>query len=209
VTIARRLAREDEELVVDQDRIAVVILGAALLISASRVTAQERPDPTALLAAQREAMATFAFMDGVWRGPATTVRPSGEKHAITQTERIGSFLGGTVKVIEGRGYEPDGKTTFNALGIISYNVATKTYSMRSYAMGYSGDFVVQRTSDGFTWDIPAGPTTIRYNAVVKDGTWTEVGDRIVPGKDPVRIFEMQLRRVGDSDWPGAGAIAPQ
>jgi hypothetical protein len=201
--------RDHEEFTVNKDHFAVVMVGAALLVGASCVIAQERPDPATLLAAQREAMATFAFMDGVWRGPATTVRLSGDKHAITQTERIGSLLGGTVKVIEGRGYEPDGKTTFNALGIISYNVATKTYSMRSYAMGYSGDFVVQRTSDGFTWEIPAGPSTIRYNAVVKDGTWTEVGDRIVPGKDPVRFFEMQLRRVGDSDWPGAGAIAPQ
>jgi hypothetical protein len=198
-----------QESMVTKSRFAIVVLGVAVVANASFATAQERPDPAALLAAQREAMAAFAFMDGVWRGPATTVRPSGERHAITQTERIGSLLGGTVKVIEGRGYEPDGKTTFNALGIISYNVATKTYSMRSYAMGYSGDFVVQRTSDGFTWDIPAGPVTIRYNAIVKDGTWTEVGDRIVPGKDPVRFFEMQLRRVGDSDWPGAGAIAPQ
>jgi hypothetical protein len=198
-----------QESMVTKSRFAIVVLGVAVVANASFAAAQERPDPAALLAAQREAMAAFAFMDGVWRGPATTVRPSGEKHAITQTERIGSLLGGTVKVIEGRGYEPDGKTTFNALGIISYNVATKTYSMRSYAMGYSGDFVVQRTSDGFTWDIPAGPVTIRYNAIVKDGTWTEVGDRIVPGKDPVRFFEMQLRRVGDSDWPGAGAIAPQ
>jgi len=198
-----------QESMVTKSRFAIVVLGVAVVANASFATAQERPDPAALLAAQREAMAAFAFMDGVWRGPATTVRPSGERHAITQTERIGSLLGGTVKVIEGRGYEPDGKTTFNALGIISYNVATKTYSMRSYAMGYSGDFVVQRTSDGFIWDIPAGPVTIRYNAIVKDGTWTEVGDRIVPGKDPVRFFEMQLRRVGDSDWPGAGAIAPQ
>jgi len=198
-----------QESMVTKSRFAIFVLGVAVVANATCATAQERPDPAALLAAQREAMAAFAFMDGVWRGPATTVRPSGEKHAITQTERIGSLLGGTVKVIEGRGYEPDGKTTFNALGIISYNVATKTYSMRSYAMGYSGDFVVQRTSDGFTWDIPAGPVTIRYNAIVKDGTWTEVGDRIVPGEDPVRFFEMQLRRVGDSDWPGAGAIAPQ
>jgi|KBSSwiStaDraftv2_1062776.scaffolds.fasta_scaffold107790_3 hypothetical protein len=198
-----------QESMVTKSRFAIFVLGVAVVANATCATAQERPDPAALLAAQREAMAAFAFMDGVWRGPATTVRPSGEKHAITQTERIGSLLGGTVKVIEGRGYEPDGKTTFNALGIISYSVATKTYSMRSYAMGYSGDFVVQRTSDGFTWDIPAGPVTIRYNAIVKDGTWTEVGDRIVPGEDPVRFFEMQLRRVGDSDWPGAGAIAPQ
>ena len=30
--------------------------------------------------------------------------------------------------------------------------------------------------------------TIHYTAVVKDGTWREVGDRVVPGKDPVRFF---------------------
>ena len=184
-------------------------LAAALLAWSVIAIAQERPSPAALLAAQREAMATFAFMDGVWRGPASTLLPSGEKHSITQTERIGSLLGGTVKVIEGRGYDPDGTTTFNALGIISYNVASKSYSMRSYALGLSGDFPVQRTSDGFTWEIAAGPTTIRYNAVVKDGTWTEVGDRIAPGKDPLRFFEMRLTRVGDSEWPAAGAIPPK
>ena len=171
--------------------------------------AQERPDPAALLAAQRDAMATFAFMDGVWRGQATTVLPSGDKHTITQTERIGPLLGGAVKVIEGRGYEPDGRTSFNALGIISYNVATKSFSMRSYAMGHAGDFAVQRTADGFSWEIPAGPTTIRYSATVKDGVWHEVGERVVAGQPPVRFFEMKLTRVGDSDWPGAGAVAPK
>jgi len=101
------MVRSDEELTVNRGYISIAILGAALMVDPCAI-AQERPDPAALLAAQREAMATFAFMDGVWRGPATTVR-----------------------------------------------------------------------------------------------------DRIVPGKDPVRFFEMKLRRVGDSGWPEAGAIAPQ
>lgn len=171
--------------------------------------AQERPDPAALMAAQREAMAKLAFMDGAWRGPASTTLPSGEKHDVTQTERIGPLLGGTVKVIEGRGYGPDGRSAFNALGIISYDVGKRAYTMRSYAMGHAGDFPVTLTADGFTWSIPAGPTTIRYSAVVKDGTWTEVGDRIAPGKDPERFFEMRLTRVGDSDWPGVGAVPPK
>ena len=69
----------------------------------------------------------FAAMDGVWRGPAWTILPSGEKHNITQTERIGPFLDGSIKVIEGRGYNEDGKVGFNAFGIISYNPATKVY----------------------------------------------------------------------------------
>ena len=92
-------------------------LAATLLMTvALACSAQERLDPAALMAAQREAMAKLAFMDGVWRGPASTVLPSGEKHDITQTERIGPLLGGIVKVIEGRGYEPDGKTHVQRAG---------------------------------------------------------------------------------------------
>ncbi|MEO6565954.1 MAG: DUF1579 domain-containing protein [Casimicrobiaceae bacterium] len=187
------------------------LAAAALLLfgAMDSAVAQERPDPATLMKAQREAMATFAFMDGVWRGPASTLRPDGSPHDIMQTERIGPLLDGTVKVIEGRGYEPDGRTSFNAMAIISYNVATQSFSMRSYALGLAGDYAIKRTTDGFSWEIPAGLVTIRYSAVVKDGTWTEVGDRIAAGRDPVRFFEMKLHRVGDSEWPGAGAIPPR
>jgi hypothetical protein len=169
---------------------------------------QGRPDP-ALLAAQKEAMAPLAFMDGVWRGPAWTILPSGEKHTITQTERIGPFLDGSVKVIEGRGYDPDGKVTFNAFGTISYDPAKRAYTLHSYAQGYVGDFALKPTADGYVWEIPAGQMIIRYTCVVKDGSWREVGDRIMPGKDPVRFFEMNLKRVGDTTWPAGGAISPK
>lgn len=178
------------------------------LLLAPLATGQGRGDPAALLAAQREAMAPLAYMDGVWRGSAWTILPSGQKHSITQTERIGPFLDGSVKVIEGRGYEPDGRVGFNAFGTISYNPATKAYTLHSYAMGNVGDFVLTRTADGYTWDIPAGPMTIHYTAVVKEGTWHEVGDQIAPGKEPVRFFEMTLKRIGDTDWPSAGAVPP-
>src|SRR6185503_9710455 len=170
--------------------------------------AQGRPDPN-LIAAQKEAMAPLAFMDGVWRGPAWTILASGEKHSITQTERIGPFLDGSVKVIEGRGYDPDGKVTFNAFGTISYDPAKRAYTLHSYAQGYVGDFALKATSDGYVWEIPAGQMTIRYTCVVKDGAWREVGDRIMPGKDPVRFFEMNLKRVGDTTWPAGGAISPK
>ena len=188
-------------------RIAVfALLAFGMSLAAS---GQGRPDPAALIAAQREGMAPLAFMDGVWRGPAWTILPSGEKHNITQTERIGPFLDGSVKVIEGRGYNADGTVGFNAFGTISYNPATHVYTLHSYAMGNVGDFVLTRTADGYTWEIPAGPMTFRYTAVIKDGAWREVGDRIVPGKDPFRFFEMNLKRVGDTNWPAAGAISPK
>lgn len=184
----------------------LVVAASSAFVSALSPEPQAASDAKAIIAAQREGMKALSFMDGVWRGPAWTILPSGEKHDVTQTERIGQFLDGSVKMIEGRGYDADGTVAFNALGIISYQPADKTYSMRSYAMGRSGDFPLKLTSDGFTWEIPAGPVTIRYTAVVKDGVWHEVGDRIMPEKEPVRFFEMTLKRVGDTEWPAAGAI---
>src|SRR3989440_9057653 len=184
--------------------VLIVVLGATLTASG-----QGRPDPATLIAAQREPMAPRAFMDGVWRVPAWSILPSGEKHNITQTERIGPFLGGSIKVIEGRGYNADGSVGFNAFGTISYDPATKAYTLHSYALGQVGDFALKPTADGYIWEIPAGPMTIRYTAVIKDGTWLEVGDRIMPGKEPVRIFEMNLKRVGDTNWPAAGTISPK
>ena len=166
-----------------------------------------RPDSAKLIAAQREAMAQLVFMDGIWRGPAWTILDSGEKHAITQTERIGPFLDGSVKVIEGRGYDADGKVTFNAFGTVSFDPATKAYKLHSHAMGNIGDFNLVATADGYVWEISAGPMMIRYTAIIKGKTWREVGDQIRPGKEPIRIFEMNLTRVGDTDWPLSGAIA--
>lgn len=184
----------------------ILVAGFAIACASSFASAQQPPDPAKLLAAQRDAMAPLAFMDGTWRGPASTVLPSGERHVITQTERIGPLLDGTIKLIEGRGYNADGSTGFNAFAVLSYHPAQQAYDFHSYAMGQSGDFAFKPTADGYVWEIPAGPMTIRYTAVVKDGRWHEVGDRILPGKPPVRFFDMTLQRIGDSAWPGADAV---
>ncbi len=186
-----------------------LVLAIATMAVSLTAAGQGRPDPAALIAAQREAMARLAYMDGMWRGPAWTILESGEKHNVTQTERIGPFLDGSVKVIEGRGYGADGKVGFNAFGIISYDPEKRGYVLHSYAMGRVGDFRLTPATDGYIWEIPAGPVTIRYTAVIKDGAWREVGDRIMAGKDPVRFFEMNLKRVGDTNWPAAGAVAPK
>lgn len=183
----------------------MMTIGVTICLSETAI-GQGRQDPAVTIAAQREAMAAFAAMDGVWRGPAWTILPSGEKHTIIQTERIGPFLDGSIKVIEGRGYDPNGKVTFNAFGTISYNPTTRAYSFHSYAEGNAGDFVITPTPDGYVWEIPAGPMKIRFTAVIKDGTLREVGDRIMPGKEPIRFFEMTLKRIGDTTWPAGGAV---
>jgi len=55
--------------------------------------------------------------------------------------------------------------------------------------------------------MPAGPMTIRYTATIEGDSWHEVGHRLVPGREPQIFNEMTLRRLGDSDWPAAGAVA--
>ncbi len=188
----------------------IATIALCLITAASpAVRAQGRPNPVELIAAQSDAMTELAVMDGVWRGPAWTLLPSGEKHTVTQTERIGTMLDGSIRVIEGRGYDAEGNVAFNAFGIISYDPAKKAYTLHSHAMGNAGDFALTPTPDGYVWEIPAGPMTIRYSATIRDGAWKEVGDRIVPGQDPVRFFEMNLTRIGDTDWPAGGAIPPK
>ena len=184
---------------------AAVALALFLAVAAVPVAAQA-PDPAIRMDAQREAMTRIAWMDGVWRGPAWSLRPGG-RHEITQTERIGPFVGGTVRVIEGRGYVQDGSVGFNALGIISYDPDTSRYTITSYALGRSGAFALRLTGDGYVWEVPAGPgAVIRYTATLRDGTWREIGERIAGEAAPLQVFEMNLRRVGDTAWPGADPV---
>jgi hypothetical protein len=55
--------------------------------------------------------------------------------------------------------------------------------------------------------LPAG--RIRYVATVAGDELHEVGDLVLEGRAPVRIFEMRLKRIGATDWPAAGAVAPK
>jgi hypothetical protein len=170
--------------------------------------AQMPPDAAASIAAQKEAQTATAMLNGTWRGTAWQMDPTGKRHDMVQTERSGTMLDGTVRMIEGRGYAvADGKLVFNALATISYDPMKKAWSMRSHAMGRSGDFTFTPTADGFIWSVPAGPKGIvRYTAVIKDGTWKEVGEFVMEGMPARQVFEMNLKRIGDTDWPSGGAV---
>lgn len=183
-------------------RTALLALTAAVATAA----AQQPPDNVARIAAQKEAMAALDALDGQWRGTATIDLPNGAKMTTTHTERIGPLLDGTVKLIEGRSYDKDGATAFNAFAVVSYDPDTKRYSMRSYAQGHAVDVPFEATADGFAWSMPAGPMRMHYVATVKHGVWRETGVRTRPGQLPVPFIEMELKRIGDSDWPQAGAV---
>jgi len=177
----------------------------AVAVPAAPAAAQP-PDAAARMAAQRTAMARLAGMNGVWRGPAWSLTPAGRRE-VTQTERIGPFLDGAVKVIEGRGYLPDGSVGFNAFGVISFDPATGNYTLSSWAQGYGGDFPLRVTDTGYVWEVPGGPgTIIRYTATIANNQWREIGERIVGAGPPLQIFEMNLVRVGDTSWPAGDPV---
>jgi len=157
------------------------------------------------MAAQREAMKALAFLDGAWRGSAVA-----EGIELTQTERVGDLLEGTVKLVEGRAYDAAGRTLFNALGVISYDPVKRSYAMRAHARGFVGDYPLDVRPDGFSWSQPMGPgASIRYTATVKDGEWHEVGERVAGSAAPAKMFEMRVRRLGASTWPAERAVPPR
>ncbi|HEX8654868.1 MAG TPA: DUF1579 domain-containing protein [Allosphingosinicella sp.] len=161
-------------------------------------------DPATRIAEQRRAMEALAFLDGTWRGSAEA---DARSRGFVQTERVGLLLDGTVRLVEGRGYDAAGATVFNAFGIISYDPVRRAYSIRTYAMGFAGDYPLTVRPDGFSWSHPAEPgVTMRYNATIRDGEWHEVGERVASGAPPVQAFEMRLRRIGPTDWPQSGAV---
>ena len=193
-------------------RSIAISLGVGLtagVCSAPSAWAQGPPDPGIQLAAQRTALRPLAALDGLWRGSARIQGMDGKWQELTQTERVGATLDSTVRLIEGRGYDADGKPVFHALATLGYNTRQKAYQFRSYARGEVGDFEFAPTDSGFVWEVKTPLFTMRYTATVRDGRWREVGDRVVAGREPVRFLEMDLRRIGDTDWPAGGAVPPR
>ena len=61
------------------------------------------------------------------------------------------------------------------------------------------------------WQGPASGTAMdgtKY-ATVKADSWREVGEYIAKDKPPIKTFEMNLKKVGDTDWPLAAPIQPR
>lgn len=183
------------------------LVAMALLVAPIPQALAQATDAAAV-AAQQKAMAKLGWMRGLWRGPAQSSGPRGEI-ALTQTERIGPALAGTILVIEGKGYMPDGSPAFGAFGVINYDVEGQRYWMTSNALGRSGRFQVTVTDAGYAWEIPQGRGVLRYVVTREDGKWVETGDLVAPGRPTRRLFQMTLTRIGDTDWPEAGGVPPR
>lgn len=181
---------------------------AACLLFAVPATASAQAMQPAGTPEQRQAMQTLSWMDGEWVGEATVSMGPGRTSTHSHTERIGPMLGGSIKVIEGRSTDADGSVAFNAFAVVSWDDATDAYVMRSYANGQAADFPLEATADGFRWSTPSRGGEMRYVTVFSDGEWVETGHFVMPGRDPMKVIELRLRRRGDTGWPAAHPVIP-
>lgn len=186
-------------------RVSLVALAASLVLP---VTASAQAMNPAGVAEQRAAMQTLSWMDGEWVGEATISMGPGRTETHPHTERIGPMLGGSIKVIEGRSSGEGGSVGFNAFAVVSWDDAADRYMMRSYANGQAGDFPLEATADGFRWTTPGRGGEMRYVTTFRDGEWVEQGDFVMPGREPMRVIELRLRRRGDTDWPAGDPVTP-
>lgn len=189
-------------------RTALTALAACLLLGLPVAASAQALQPAGT-AEQRQAMQTLAWMDGEWVGEAAVTTGPGQTSTHPHTERIGPMLGGSIKVIEGRSVgEPGGPPAFNAFAILSWDDAADRYMMRSYANGHVGDYPLQATADGFSWTAPARGGEMRYVTTFRNGEWVETGHFVMPGREPMKVVELRLRRRGDTDWPSGNPVVP-
>ena len=188
-------------------RISMATLAACVALAAPAAALAQALQPAGT-AEQRQAMQALAWMDGEWVGEATVSMGPGRTSTHAHTERIGPMVGGSIKVIEGRSTNDDGTVAFNAFAVVSWDDASDSYVMRSYANGQAADFPLQATADGFRWSTPGRGGEVRYVTTFRDGEWVETGDFVMPGRDPMRVIELRLRRRGDTGWPAADPVIP-
>ncbi len=150
------------------------------------------------LAAQRAAMKKLEFLVGEWAGEAWMLRGPGQRVEMMQTEKAEYRLDGLLLLIEGVGRsKADGKLVLQALGVISFDDGSATYTMRAFNDGRFLETEVKllERGTGLTWGFTLGEyktsSVLRIN---EQGQWTELGEISIGGQSPVKLMELAVSR---------------
>lgn len=157
-----------------------------------------------------QVMEPLNWMKGRWEGEAWFDDGTGKHHKLFRMERVGPLLGGSIIVIEGASFEMNGApAAFNDFNIISWDEPTFRIRSYAYGAGWDANNRLETTPTGYVWKSVAGPTTFRYIGTHSGDQWREVCEEIdSTGRVTIR-FEMNLHRVGETDWPAAGLSMPK
>ena len=153
------------------------------------------------LNAQREAMQKLDFLVGIWSGEARVLRGPNQWLDLRQTEEVQFKLGGLVLIIEGVGRSrSDDQVVLQALGIVTFDDETATYSMRAFNDGRFLESEVKLLENkaigwGFVVDPYRTSSVLRIN---ERGEWTEIAELTIGAEPPKKLLELNVRRVGES-----------
>lgn len=154
--------------------------------------------------AGRAAMSKLSTLVGEWEGEATVTMGPGQIYRVKQREHVQYKLDGNLLLIEGTGQESasegEGRVVFQALAVCTFDAMTKKYQFHAFrdnGMSKLADWDV--TDTGFIWGFEDGRGgKVRYTITVSDDTWTEVGEYLMEGMPPRKIFEMTVKRISAS-----------
>jgi hypothetical protein len=149
--------------------------------------------------AQRAAMKRLGFLVGEWSGEASVLRGPGQFVDLAQTESAHFKLDGLVLMIEGVGRaKTEGKLALEALGLISFDDDTGTYTMRAFNDGRWLETEVKLADGGnsISWGFAVGEfktqTVMRIN---ENGEWTELGELVIGDRPAQKMMDLKVRRL--------------
>jgi hypothetical protein len=149
-------------------------------------------------------MAKLNFLVGEWHGKGTVHMGPNQKVDVDVVEKATKKVGaGHVIIVEGLGTAKDasGKAYIGheALGVISFDSATKKYSMRAFRRdGGKVDADITVGDKSFEWGFkdPQRKVEVRFKTVINEkGQWHETGEVSLDGKTWNKFMEMTLSKV--------------
>jgi len=148
--------------------------------------------------AERAAMAKLAYMAGRWEG-AGWMDMGGGRNGFQGSETVQLKLKGVALLVEGdftaRLGDRQEAPVHTTLGVIFFDAKSGKYRFNSWlATGMAGERNLTLTSDGWQWEMQAGPMRIRYTASFAADTWLEIGERSSDGTTWQKFFEMTLKK---------------
>jgi hypothetical protein len=147
--------------------------------------------------AEIEAMKKLDFLVGKWEGEGWMTPGPGAKEVYKGSETVQKKLQGKAVLIEGKFTDSAGKVVHETLAVVTFDEKEKKYRFRTYLFNRpEGEYELHLANNGFWWEVasPNGPT-VRFDMVVTaEGAWRETGTVNIPGRDPMQILEMVLKK---------------
>jgi hypothetical protein len=144
-------------------------------------------------------MNKLAFLVGEWSGEATVLRGPGQVVDLDQSESVQFKLDGLVLMIEGVGRsKSDGKPALQALGLITFDDASRAYRMRAFNDGRWLESDIQIVEEGraISWGFSLGEMSTKSILRIDDnGAWTEKAELTIGTRPPIPLLNLTVRRV--------------